>query len=460
MQNHGGWNSDDNQNNNLGRFRLSRHRRARTPSADPLPGAVREILAIPRDRAHRPRRSPPSSATGARPCPSGRRRTSGSKRCGSSIPKARRSWCCMRATSRARRTCSKRGDFLKPERGGHARRAGVPASAAGRAPADSADVRPLAGRSRSRRRRRASIVNRIWQAYFGTGPRRARARISARRASRRRIRELLDWLAVEFMDHGWSLKQLHRLIVTSATYRQSSQRHAGAATRSDPYNRLLARGPRFRVEARDRARHRAGGQRPARTRSSAARASIRPRPAFLFQPPASYGPKTWNAETGRRPLPPRALHVPLPLGAVSGAADLRRAQRRLLLRAPRALEHAAAGADDAERAAVRRVRPRAGAAGRSRRRGRRDAERADVRLPPLPGAAADATKSARRCSRCSPSRQQRIRRRAGSNPWRAGRPATRACRRRCPPARRPPQLAAWTAVSRVLLNLDETITKE
>ena len=40
----------------------------------------------------------------------------------------------------------------------------------------------------------------------------------------RRIRKLLDWLAVEFMDQGWSLKELHRMIVNSAVYRQSSQR--------------------------------------------------------------------------------------------------------------------------------------------------------------------------------------------------------------------------------------------
>ena len=49
-QNHGGWNSDDLMTNNLGRFRLSRDRRPRTPVADPLPKRVREILAVPRDQ--------------------------------------------------------------------------------------------------------------------------------------------------------------------------------------------------------------------------------------------------------------------------------------------------------------------------------------------------------------------------------------------------------------------------
>ncbi|HZP00195.1 MAG TPA: PSD1 and planctomycete cytochrome C domain-containing protein [Terriglobia bacterium] len=60
--------------------------------------------------------------------------------------------------------------------------------------------------------------------------------------------ELLDWLATEFMRRGWSMKQILRTIVTSATYRQSS-RVTPELRERDPYNRLLARGPHFRVEA-------------------------------------------------------------------------------------------------------------------------------------------------------------------------------------------------------------------
>ncbi len=60
--------------------------------------------------------------------------------------------------------------------------------------------------------------------------------------------ELLDWLAVEFMDHGWSMKHLHRLIALSATYRQSSRLTPELLARDDQ-NRLLARGPRFRLDA-------------------------------------------------------------------------------------------------------------------------------------------------------------------------------------------------------------------
>lgn len=60
--------------------------------------------------------------------------------------------------------------------------------------------------------------------------------------------ELLDWLATEFMKNNWSMKQIQRLMVTSATYRQSSKESAESAAH-DPYNKLYARGPRFRVEA-------------------------------------------------------------------------------------------------------------------------------------------------------------------------------------------------------------------
>src|SRR5205814_556997 len=68
--------------------------------------------------------------------------------------------------------------------------------------------------------------------------------------------ELLDWLATEFLRTGWNVKAMQRLIVTSATYRQSS-RVTPELLEKDPENRLLARGPRFRLPAetvRDNAR--------------------------------------------------------------------------------------------------------------------------------------------------------------------------------------------------------------
>jgi hypothetical protein len=91
------------------------------------------------------------------------------------------------------------------------------------------------------------VVNRIWQAYFGQGLFTTPEDIGTRCEAPSHP-ELLDWLACEFMDNGWSVKSLHRLIVQSAAYRQSSKVSPGLLAK-DPYNRLLTRGPRFRVDA-------------------------------------------------------------------------------------------------------------------------------------------------------------------------------------------------------------------
>ncbi|MFN0109717.1 MAG: DUF1553 domain-containing protein [Blastocatellia bacterium] len=90
-------------------------------------------------------------------------------------------------------------------------------------------------------------VNRYWEQFFGRGIVET-AEDFGMQSSAPSHPELLDWLAVEFVKQGWSLKKVHRLIVTSATYRQDSSVSAALQER-DQYNRLLARGPRFRVEA-------------------------------------------------------------------------------------------------------------------------------------------------------------------------------------------------------------------
>jgi hypothetical protein len=90
-------------------------------------------------------------------------------------------------------------------------------------------------------------VNRVWQAIFGTGLVETAEDFGTRAAVPEYL-ELLDWLAVDFMDRGWSQKQLIRAIVTSAVYKQSSQGSASLHER-DPNNVWLARGPRFRAEA-------------------------------------------------------------------------------------------------------------------------------------------------------------------------------------------------------------------
>jgi hypothetical protein len=91
------------------------------------------------------------------------------------------------------------------------------------------------------------IMNRLWQAYFGRGLV-FTAGDFGKQGEPPSHPELLDWLATEFPSQGWSLKAMHRLIVTSATYRQASQITPDLYTR-DPSNVLLARGPRFRVES-------------------------------------------------------------------------------------------------------------------------------------------------------------------------------------------------------------------
>jgi hypothetical protein len=90
-------------------------------------------------------------------------------------------------------------------------------------------------------------VNRVWQKYFGKGIVDTENDFGTQ-GDRPTHPELLDWLALEFMEHGWSQKALHRLIVTSATYRQASIARKDAAA-VDPDNRLLARQNRLRLDA-------------------------------------------------------------------------------------------------------------------------------------------------------------------------------------------------------------------
>ena len=90
-------------------------------------------------------------------------------------------------------------------------------------------------------------VNRLWEQIFGRGLVETSEDFGVQGQPPSHP-ELLDWLAVELMDRGWSQKAILRTIVTSATYRQSSKVTAAFVER-DPYNRLFARGPRFRLEA-------------------------------------------------------------------------------------------------------------------------------------------------------------------------------------------------------------------
>ena len=91
------------------------------------------------------------------------------------------------------------------------------------------------------------VVNRFWQRYFGVGLVKTTEDFGMQSDSPSHP-ALLDWLATEFIQSGWDVKHIQWLILTSATYRQSSAAPASLYAR-DPENRLLARGPRFRVDA-------------------------------------------------------------------------------------------------------------------------------------------------------------------------------------------------------------------
>jgi hypothetical protein len=116
--------------------------------------------------------------------------------------------------------------------------AGVPRNRLGLARWLAAPANPLTARVE---------VNRLWQHHFGVGLVKTAENFGIQGEPPSHP-ELLDWLAAELIDNGWDLKALHRMIVTSATYRQASRVTSALATR-DPENRLLARGPRYRLPA-------------------------------------------------------------------------------------------------------------------------------------------------------------------------------------------------------------------
>ena len=90
-------------------------------------------------------------------------------------------------------------------------------------------------------------VNRIWQQVFGRGIAETSEDLGSQGATPTHP-ELLDWLAIEWMEDGWDVKRLMKRLIMSATYQQSSRIRPELRGR-DPYNTLLARGPRFRLDA-------------------------------------------------------------------------------------------------------------------------------------------------------------------------------------------------------------------
>ncbi len=449
-QMHGGWNSDDNQTNNLGRFRFS-VTCADHPIADPLPRSVRNILAIPPER-----RTPAQIAAvfsyWRTTVPEWKEANERIEALWKHHPVGA-SQLTLAAREKPRTTyLLQRGDFLKPER---PVTPGVPA-ALHPLPADAEPNRLGLAKwlvARNAPTTARAIVNRVWQAYFGTGLV-STSEDFGTQGEPPSHPELLDWLAVEFRDSGWSFKQLHRLIVTSSTYRQSAKVTPQLWQR-DPANRLLARGPRFRVEGemvRDIALTVSGLLNP----QLGGPPVYPPAPDFLFKPPASYGPKTWIEDKGENRYR-RALYtfrfrsVPYPVltnfDTPNGDAScVRRVRSNTPLQALTTLNETLFL--ECARGLAQKALAEGGASDRDRivyafRRctGRKPTDREiGVLLAFL-------EKQTQKFSA------------ADAKPWELAandpsHPPT------LPTEIRPAQAAAWTALARLLLNLDETITKE
>ncbi|MEO6725665.1 MAG: PSD1 and planctomycete cytochrome C domain-containing protein [Blastocatellia bacterium] len=229
---------------NIGRFRIS-VTTANDPKADPLPANVRQILATPSAQRTKAQQREVFSVY--------RTKVAEFSEANKQIDEAMKEWPYGATTmALAKRGVPrethifKRGDWKRP---GDAVTPGTPAVLHA-FPKDAPPNRlglaewvvdknnPLTARV---------IVNRIWQQYFGEGLIVTPEDFGAR-CERSSHPELLDWLAREFMESGWSIKHIHRLIVNSATYRQSSN-VTPKLQEADPTNRWLARAPRQRVES-------------------------------------------------------------------------------------------------------------------------------------------------------------------------------------------------------------------
>ena len=452
-QNHGGWNSDDWMSNNLGRFRLSVASVAPDLDANDPPKRVKDALAISPDK-----RTP---AQVAAVFSHWRTRVPAWKAANDEVESlwkthpAGTTTLVLKARSTPRVTnILKRGDFLKPIRpvspGTPSFLHPVPESAADDPPRLALAKWIASPESPTTAR---SFVNRVWQADFGTGLL-ATPEDFGMQADRPSHPELLDWLATEFMAQGWSAKAIHRLIVTSATYRQQSRMTAEQHAK-DPDNRLLARGPRMRVEAeavRDIQLSASGLLNPA----VGGKSIMPPAPAFLFQPPASYAPFPWKDEEGanryrRSVYIWRRRSTPFPMLTTFDAPDaqtacVRRGRSNTPLQALMTLNETTAM--ESARAMARRLLAQGGS---------NDGDRLAYGFRLCTGRVPTETEAKVLDGLL---RKEEKRFADGlANPWEV---ATGANQKpgELPKGATPVQLATYTLVSRVLLNLDETITKE
>lgn len=447
-QDHGGWNSDDNQNNNLGRIRISYAAVTDAP-VDPVSVALRQQL-----QNEMAQLSPAQqqslfrawrSAKENRDLPGLAELNRNLEDLWKQHPEGTSQLVLSMQENLRKTNILVRGDFLKPGKEVkpgtpaflHPQDPGLPPNRLGLAKWLTSKQSPTVARS---------IVNRIWQAYFGQG-----IVISSEDLGKQSDApshpELLDWLATDLMDKGWSLKQLHRTIVMSATYRQSSKAREDLLA-ADPQNRLLGRAPRLRVEAET-----------VRDITLAASGLLNaklggppvypPAPDFLFLPPSSYGPKVWKEEKGadryRRALyTHRYRSVPYPMltnfDAPNGdIACVRRTRSNTPLQALTALNEPLFL--EAARALAKKTLAEGGKSNRDRAT---FAFRQVLGRKPM----------AEELTELLALLEKQTRRFA------AGELQPQAMLGPGWSVPNAPEAAGWTVVSRVLLNLDEAITKE
>ncbi|MEO2033817.1 MAG: PSD1 and planctomycete cytochrome C domain-containing protein [Planctomycetaceae bacterium] len=288
---HGGWNSDDNQNYLLGRYRFSVTDSDRVAESR-LPSAVEAALRI--DEADRTAEQNQQLFSAWRVTVAELSDVNAKiEELWQSFPETD-SQLVVHGRSTPRPTyVLRRGDFLDPgEQVTPAAPAFLNTFPESGEPARLRFARWLVARDSPTTAR--VIVNRIWQAYFGRGIVNTPEDFGFQSAPPTHP-QLIDWLAVELMENNWSLRHIHRLIVNSATYQQSS---AGSpqVLATDHSNTLLSRGSRHRVDAemvRDIALCASG----LLNRDLGGPSVYPPAPDFLFLPPASYGPKQWNLST-------------------------------------------------------------------------------------------------------------------------------------------------------------------
>ncbi len=289
-------------------------------------------------------------------------------------------------------------------------------------------------------------VNRLWEACFGAGIVETSDDFGTR-GSPPSHPELLDWLACEMVSTGWRQKAMLKLIVTSATYRQSSAISSEALER-DPQNRLLARGPRFRLPGemiRDQALA-AGG---ILSRTVGGPPVFPPQPAGVWASP--YSGEQWVESQGpdrrrrsvytywKRSSPhPAFTTFDAPQRQVSCA---RRSRSNTPLQALLTLNDPAF------------IEPAIGLAVVAMRSGGSDDERAALMFRRVLARAPEAPERARLVALFS----------AELARFQADGPAREALLGLFPVGRPtdldPSSLAAWTIVANVVLNLDEALTK-